>query len=211
MFEALYILKEKTMTLKASVISFLFVLVLHAGSVNAAFVVIDHSVDMNFLDEEVNFSITFSEFPDFFTIDSFGRQADEFQYYFDSDSEITGPFLDQDLADRIIRGGEIHVEGDLRIREGLGGASDPDPNSGGWGSIVGSVNYSLNDRELSFTVPWDVLGEDDGEFTYALLLVEFGGSTDEVFYPAQIPLPSAFWLFGSGLLGLLGFYKKRHT
>src|SRR5262245_43790729 len=58
----------------------------------------------------VQFSLTFNRAPDFFTTDQAGRQADSFQFFIGPDPSPLGPYLS------IIRGEEIHVAGDIRIR-----------------------------------------------------------------------------------------------
>ncbi len=42
----------------------------------------------------------------------------------------------------------------------------------------------------------------------SILVTAFGG-LDPAPFPAPVPLPAAVWLFGSGLLGLIGIAKKR--
>ena len=138
--------------------------------------------------KRIAFILLFNKKPQFFTKDEQGRRENSFQIYYDCDAELVGPSLDQDLADRIIRGDEMTLQGVLPIRNRSG--SDPNPNSGGWGPIVGSVHYLLVGRYMSFAVPWNILGEDNGIFSYAIQLTEFGGITDLVFGPAFFRPPS---------------------
>jgi len=37
------------------------------------------------------------------------------------------------------------------------------------------------------------------------------GAVDFELYVSQVPLPASVWLFGSGLIGLLGLSKRKHT
>ena len=79
----------------------------------------------------VDFSLTFNQVPDFFTVDQFGRQANSFQFYI-ATSPFPGLYPPRPYAS-LIRGEEIHVAGDLRVRND--NPPDPDPNASGWGSI----------------------------------------------------------------------------
>jgi probable HAF family extracellular repeat protein len=119
----------------------------------------------------VNFSLTFNQVPDFFTVDQVGRQANGFEFYISTSTNITttGPFAS------IIRGDEIHVAGDLRIRND-NPPDTADTNSGGFGSIRGSVPYVLNGQTLTFSVPASVLNV-SGPFGYELDLLSYGGRT----------------------------------
>lgn len=153
-----------------------------------AFTLVSHFTFNHVFHNSIQFSLLFSRKPDFFTKDNQGRRENSFQIYFDSDAELVGPSLDHSLADRIIRGDEITPTGKLPIRNSSG--SDPYPNSGGWGPIVGSVHYLLIGRYMSFAVPWDILGEDNGIYSYAIQTTEFGGMTDLVFGPMFFNPPS---------------------
>jgi hypothetical protein len=193
-----------------------FLVVIHNAS--AALVAVEYSSTIDTLNEEATFSIEFNRAPDFFTLDGFGRQADSFQYYIDVDATVGTVGEIRFIAGIIVRGGEIHLEGDIRVRdrEGDGGV-----NSGGWGPIRGSVPFQLTGNILTFTSPWTLIN-DDGVFSYALLLTEYGGLTDFVFglsgesYPAvpppppppPVPIPGAVWLFGSAL-GLLAWMRRK--
>ncbi|MHC5774345.1 hypothetical protein [Nostoc sp.] len=132
---------------------------------------------------EVLFTINFNKMPDFFTVDKFNRRADSFQYFIDPNGEL--PILNASPIysnfSSIIRGEEIYVQGDVRIRDVFSvGASEP--NSGGWGKIRGSVPYTLDGNVLKFSAPLQLIGDSDGVFSYQLLLTEFGawnGITNE--------------------------------
>ena len=120
----------------------------------------------------VPFSLTFNQVPDFFTVDRYGRQAHSFQFYIGRSTNVprfsTRPFAS------LIRGEEIRVANDIRIRnDSPGPSTDPDPNSGGWGSIRGSVPYTLDGQTMTFAVPATVLNV-QGQFGYNFLLFEYG-------------------------------------
>ena len=115
--------------------------------------------------------------PDFFTLDTFGRQADSFQFYIDSELNDPTPFNSY-LVDVLIRGEEIHVGGGIPIRNaqpfGTGG-----PDSGGWGPLVGSVAYSLSalgngEAKLNFAVPTNLI---NGPFLYGVETYGYGSAT----------------------------------
>ena len=163
------------------------------------------SAIVDFDNMEVSFNIVFSRVPDFYTTDEVGRQADSFQYYIDFDSSPIYQGSDSDFIEAIIRGGEIHVYDEIPIRDTLTHSSDP--TSGGWGEIRGLVPYELNVRELSFTAGLATIGDLDGQFGYALMLTEYGGTTDWVYVPvAGIPEPGTVLLLG---LGAAAVFRSR--
>jgi Ca2+-binding RTX toxin-like protein len=121
---------------------------------------------------DVHFSIEFDAPPDFFTVDGAGRQKDSFQFYIDLDAS---PTVNQNTVELIIRGEEINLSGEIAIRaaEGEGG-----PHSGGWGPVLATVPYVLSGNTLSFDVPASIMGDPGAFFTYDLLVVAFGGTSD---------------------------------
>src|SRR6056297_1709877 len=56
----------------------------------------------------VDFKLTYDVAPDYLTVDGFGRQKDEFQFYIDVDGIDPTPFS-ASTAETIVRGGEINV------------------------------------------------------------------------------------------------------
>ncbi len=123
------------------------------------------------------FTIAFSAPPDFLTVDENGRQRDEFQYLIDANAAARfGEFEFANWSEAVIRGGEVHVGGDIRVRDPR--AEDPgDPTSGGWGPLVGSVPYLLDGSVLTFAVPLHLLKEWDGQLTYLLQTVRYGAQS----------------------------------
>jgi len=121
--------------------------------------------------------------PDFWTVDSFGRQADEFQFYIAYDYNEPNPGQTP-VVDRLIRGGEIYLGNGIPIREGDKDGESLDPTSGGWGNVVGFVPFSLTSESdgsalLLFDVPYDLIGDTDHRFALALLTAEYGAATRE--------------------------------
>jgi hypothetical protein len=121
------------------------------------------------------FKLRFAQIPDFFTLDELGVPATSFQYFADAGGRPSGvaDFYaaaagEGDASGKtLLRGEEIHVDGDLRVRSIV--PLWDEPGSGGWGPIVGEVDYSLVDATLSFEVPLSVLKDTgDGVVWYLL-------------------------------------------
>src|ERR1035437_9322593 len=102
----------------------------------------------------VTFTLQFNRAPEFFTCDQYGRQADAFQFYIATSTNIPVFYPPRPYAS-LIRGGEINFDNAIVIRND-GPPDDNDPHSGGWGSIRGSVPYTLNANILTFSAPADV-------------------------------------------------------
>ena len=150
----------------------------------------------------VNFTLTFNQSPDFFTVDQFGTQANSFQFYIATTTNIPTPYPLRPYAS-LIRGEEIPVAGVLPVRNDSP-EDTSDPNAHGWGSIRGSVSYSLIGQTMTFSIPANVLNV-QGPFAYTLDLLSYGGTT--AVYPAlsggtMVPEPS---LMSLAMMGLLGF------
>ncbi|MCC5660489.1 hypothetical protein LC608_26625 [Nostoc sp. XA010] len=179
----------------------------------AVLLVESESAVVNLDAKEVLFTIDFNRVPDFFTLDQAGRQADSFQYYVEADGEFPifrgSPFYSE--LESIIRGEEINVAGDIRIRD-VFSVGPLEPNSGGWGKIRGSVPYSLDGTVLKFSAPLQFIGDSDGLFSYQLLLTEFGGSSDSVENKSTIAsVPEPNFALGALTFGALsvGLRRKR--
>lgn len=137
-------------------------------------------------DASASFSIVFSKKPDFFILDSNGNQIQEFQYeLFDS--------ANSSITTMVIRGGEIHLQGSIPIRDATPPSSDP--SSGGWGEIRWRAPYTQNGRFLFFSVPMEVLNFPSG-FGYTLIILENGALTDSTQSEPSILGKS---IFASGL------------
>lgn len=151
----------------------------------------------------VTFDVIFNQTPDFFTIDSFGRPATEFQYYIIGDSALAYPAN----FDSIIRGGEIYLGGGLPIRNVYPSSSDP--HSGGWGTIRGIVPFTLVGTDLTFSVPLSLISDHstDGHFSYNFGTYVFGATTQ--FLPAQqsTVLPEPAMLLFCVLWGCVGSFR----
>ena len=196
-------------TLKTTVIGSLLFGLTSGLPAEAALLVLSQSAEVNLANNSVLFQIEFNRAPDFFTTDEYDRQADSFQYYIDADGGFPifkGTDIYYSNLESLIRGEEIHLAGDVRIRNAL--PPDPDlSSSGGWGSIRGSVPYTLSGNVFSLLVPLELIGDTDGKFSYQLLWTEYGGS--EGYIDAEtVPEPAT--IFGSfmALGGLAAFQRK---
>jgi hypothetical protein len=140
-------------------------------------------------------------------VDQFGRPANSFQYFIVGNPSLPYP----EDYDAIIRGEEIHITSDmLRIRNAVG--SDPDPNSGGWGPIRGSVPFSLNDNVLTFSAPLHLVSDHsvDGHFVYEVDAYEFGALTNYFFDQSTvISEPSTALLLALATLCVSGWSCRR--
>ncbi len=172
------------------------------------------------LSNRIDFTITFDRSPDFYTVDSFGRQADAFQYWIFYDNNPfqppANPFLDA-----LIRGGEIFVAGDLRIRDSRPPAVG-DPYYGGWGEIRATVPFVLSGTTISFSADLVDIGDSDGQFAYRLETYEFGATRDTVFggtagpydtdtlKPIPEPVSVAIW-GGLSLVGPIAGWRRERA
>lgn len=182
-------------------------------------------VDLNSM--AAKFDLNFDSAPDFFTTDSYGRQADSFQMFVISDNlpvELStfyrasaGEVVRDDLT--VIRGDEINESSQMRVREIVANYDfSTDPSSGGWGPALGQGPFVLDDTQLTFILPLASLKDSDGLFYYYLETYSFGGITGDTLFgvsdyeydvASPVPIPGAFILFGSGLLGLIGLARRR--
>ena len=175
-------------------VTWVSIILLACSMARASFRIASDSVEFDNQDRTTTFSLSFDSRPDFMTTDHFGREEDSFQYFFDP-SANTNP-LSLTSGETIIRGEEIHVADTLRIRDALGDHSGP--NAGGWGKIRGTVPFTVSDDTIRFTVGWNVLGQSNDHFRYAVETYEFGSLNDT--RVRLIPLPSALWAGGATLM-----------
>lgn len=131
------------------------------------------------LNASMFFVLFFNRMPDFDTLDNSGRQADSFQIFIAFDPNTPSPANPQ-MADVLIRGEEIHLSHDIRVRDARPLVKDP--VAGGWGALRGSVPYMTtllpgNGAVLTFTVPFSLLGV-SGKFCYELETYSYGSQVD---------------------------------
>ncbi len=152
--------------------------------------VISHALRYDAQARSVQFEILFNREPDYFTLDPMERQADSFQIYLDTKPGHQGwggtsPFP----WESIVRGEEIHIEGNIRIRDHLVGPS-PKPHSGGWGALAGSVPYVLIGATQTFDAPFAMLNTNTGVFRYRIELYNYGTWNGAVYDGQTVPVPS---------------------
>jgi hypothetical protein len=146
-------------------------------SVDRHLQVVYESATFNSATGEVDFTLTFNRHPDFRTVDEYGRPANAFQYFIVGDDTASDP----ERFDAIIRGVELQSRPRLLpIRDSS--PADPDPRSGGWGTIRATVPFQLHGRVLTFSAPLDALSDHstDGSFSYALETYAFGALVDSI-------------------------------
>lgn len=189
---------HRTIAIQLTALTLLLVM---AETAKAEFISVSESAVFNPSTQEVLFTIEFNQTPDFFTVDSFGRQANSFQFFITGDPGLPYPAR----YDAIIRAEEIHITMDvLRVRNAV--PPDPDPAAGGWGSIRGAVPFSLNGSVLTFSTPLQLISDHstDGRFAYGLQSYQFGALTRSVNNQSVVvPEPTSLTLLSVGALGLL--------
>ncbi len=151
---------------------------------NARLVIVDEWVTLDSDNETVTFSIQFSNQYDFATVSANNSQAAEFQYYIDNDAGLV-PVRQADI-ESVIRGGEMWIDGSVVARDASCQPCGGVATTGGWGTVLASASPDFNGDQMTFTMDWADLGIVDGKFSYNLLIVEYGGSSDEAYgYPVK--------------------------
>ncbi len=205
----------------------------NAIPIQAESLITQYSSHVDLTSMAVKFDLSFKKNPDFFTTDLFGRQADSFQLFVNSDSlpvdqstfynQARGEINRNDLT--IIRGGEISVSNKIRVRDIVENYEPTtDATSGGWGPTTGAELFVLSDKLLTFILPLSVIKDSDGLFYYYLETYSFGstvgntlfGISDHTFNvpspnePSSIPEPSGIALMVFGLIGLIFMGKSKN-
>lgn len=163
------------------VMMFCFGCLVYGGLAQAQFTIVSQTAIYNPVTDDVEFTIEFSEPPDFFTVDGSDRQAHAFQYFIDHDSHF-----DYAEFDVLIRGGEIHWVGVLPVRDREG---DGGEHAGGWGPIRCTVAFNVNGSTLTFTVSRICLNDVDGTFSYRLMTTEYGAMQDSLEDVSTVAVP----------------------
>jgi hypothetical protein len=142
---------------------------------------------------QAHFELQFSRPPDFNAIDSTGRPRDSFQFFINPDWKRGDRDLKLDIGQfrDVLRGEEIHINGHMPVRDGT--PTDAfGPNAGGWGKSLGAVPIEQSGRTIDFQIPFHMLRETDGDFSYALISTESGIETSS-FTGTTVPLPPGAW------------------
>src|SRR3954454_8113014 len=150
---------------------------------------------------QAQFELQFNRAPDFDAVDSTGHPRDSFQFFINPDWKRGDRDLKLDIGQfrDVIRGEEIHLDGHLPVRDGT--PTDAfGPTAGGWGKSLGAVSIEQSGTTIDFQIPFHMLRETDGDFSYALLATESGIETSS-FTGTTVPLPAGAWT-GLATLGL---------
>lgn len=171
-----------------------------ASNAAAGIAIVSQSAKLDPSGEAATFTLTFSQSPDFSIADR-GVPTNSFQY--EIDAAWTGVAKDKPLGalSSVVRGDEIRVAHALRIRSADLHQPDPDPASGGWGPVRGTVPFQLSGRTLTFTAPLSMLGDDDGVFAYRVFATNTGASAGSI-EGHVVPLPMGAMTGGAGIAGL---------
>jgi len=176
------------------------VVLVAAVPAEAGLEILSQSVNVDFHEREAFFTLLFDQPPRFDLRDTLGRPVDSFQYEIVPDARDIDQSSITDIR-AIIRGDEIGQSSRIPIRDGIETASDPSPVSGGWGYIRGSVPFTLNGGELTFSAPLSLLDDPSGHFAYRVFTTD-SGQTVSVLTSHFVPLPPMFWVAGAMLVVL---------
>ena len=170
----------------------------------ASFQILSQSIKPDRGRHQTDFRITFNEDPNFTTVDSDGRPKNSFQCWIDTNPH-SFDFFGPDVA--VIRGPEIRFDGDIPVRDTINPTGENFPHAEGWGKERGAVDFELEGKVLSFTVPWKLLDQNDGRFSFDMISLDFGSQVTEVtgaIISLPIPIASA-----AALLGFAWCVRKR--
>lgn len=144
-----------------------------AGSISVpppAYRILQHQVLIDVPRNQAVFDLWFSEPPRFSEVDEFGRQRYSFQYSVRvltvgdfTSRRSTGEPVPPLRPMLLVRGGEIHIDDKVVVRE-VDPLFDPtdEPESGGWGPKVAEVPFRQEGRRVRFSIPLSVFDHADG-------------------------------------------------
>jgi hypothetical protein len=172
--------------------------VLPTRSVLADFELVSSDLTVNKAAGLVDFSLTFNQAPVFSDISPDGIPTESFQVNFVGNPVLgSSPAAETDLTS-VIRGDEIHVGNDVRVRQPTGNGGI---DSGGWGPVTAAVPYTVSNNTIAFSIPASALGWTGGQYSASIYSLNYGTLT-----AAQtvqlIPTPSGA-IGGGVLLGLV--------
>jgi hypothetical protein len=184
-------------------------LVLPARPVLADFELVSSDLTVNKSAGLIDFSLTFNQAPVFGNVGPGRVPAESFQVNFVGNPVLgSSPARDTDLT-AVIRGDEIHIGNDVRVRQPTGNGG---LDSGGWGPVTAAVPYNLSNNTVSFSIPATALGWTGGQYSASIYSLNYGTLT-----AAQtvqlIPTPSGAIGGGVGLclVAVLVTVQKRRA
>ena len=139
----------------------------------AGFEIVKPTVWVDRTRQQAHFQLRFNRPPDFQTVDEFGRPMNSFQFFVNPDwSGDPGNLqLDYGPGRDVLRGDEIHLAGQIRIRDGMP-SDTTGPEAGGWGPMVAAVPYQMEGTTLSFQVPWKEMREKGPAISWSVISTE---------------------------------------
>ncbi len=178
-----------------------------SASASAGLQIVDQSVRVGLRNARADFALTFNQPPlsELLTVDEFDRPQGSFQYEINPDWDGDPRHDPLDHVSVIIRGDEIRIANDLRIRDVA--PAVPEPIAGGWGKIRGKVPFAVSGDTLSFSVPLKLIGDNDGVFGYRVFSTDFG-QTETMLQSQVVPLGRTVWA-GCLLLAAIALYSAQ--
>ncbi|HET6249672.1 MAG TPA: hypothetical protein VFE47_18430 [Tepidisphaeraceae bacterium] len=164
------------------------------ASASAGLSILSQQVDVDRADQDVIFTLDFNHVPDFKTVDSAGRHVDSFQYEIVPNTSTPISQVPFSSVGAVVRGDEIGSGNVVPIRNGFSNGVDANPAAGGWGTVRGSVPFSVQGNTLSFTAGFNVIGTSNGVFSYRVFTTNFGSTVttiDSISVPLPAPVPAA--------------------
>ena len=179
-----------------------------AAPARADFELVSSDLKLNKATGMVDFDLTFNQPPQFNKIDANGNPANSFQVNFDGNPVLGSSPANESNLTAVVRGDEIHVGNDVRVRtpNGNGGL-----DSGGWGPVTAAVPYTLASGKMTFEIPAKDLGLTGSVYSASVYSLSYGALTADQ-NVTMIPTPDAAiaGLVGLGLVaGFVAISKRR--
>jgi hypothetical protein len=177
------------------------VVLLFAQCTHSSFSAIGQSATVDPLNKTVQFDILFNQKPDFQTTNAQGDDASAFQIFVDPKPSPAG--FDYFDTVSLVRGVHIGSSDHLPVLDVMDGA---------FGDERGVTHFALDDKdELHFSVPFDIIGSNDGKFDYRVESYEFGALTNMIdSTTAVVPLPpAAYAVIPLVLMLAAGMFARR--
>jgi hypothetical protein len=162
------------------------------GPALAGLSIVSQQVDVDRADHEVVFTLDFNHAPDFKTVDSLGRHLDSFQYEIVPNTSTPIDQLPFASVGAVIRGDEIGSGHVVPIRNGFSKGVDPNPAAGGWGTVRGTMPFTVSGNNLTLTASFNQIGTNNGVFSYRVFTTNFGSTVSSIdSVSISVPTPAA--------------------